>query len=185
MQYIFLATIYIYIHTHTYTYIQGIHKRIARVQKLTRNSFITLHGHNVHRQERQLSKFLMRYQQFASLAYCGAAGPVSKMASQQKKAFCVLRFEVSGSVITVQREFRARFRKDAWCVSSKPCTKLTLHCNHRSGHLKTDHTESLFLLRRHLGNWPRGPAVSMRSELLVAHEKLGQLPLLTVNVVPV
>jgi hypothetical protein len=37
-------------------------------------------------------------------------GPVSKMASQQKKAFCVLRFEVSRSVITVQREFRAQFR---------------------------------------------------------------------------
>ena len=73
----------------------------------------------------------------------------------------------------------------AWCVFSKPCTKLTLHCNHRSGHLKTEHTESLFLLRRHLGNWPRGPALSMRSELLVAHEKLGQFPLLTVYVVPV
>jgi len=29
------------------------------------------------------------------------------MASQQEKAFCVLRFEVSRSVITVQREFRA------------------------------------------------------------------------------
>jgi hypothetical protein len=29
------------------------------------------------------------------------------------------------------------------------------------------------------------PAVSMRGELLVAHEKLGQLPLLTVYVVPV
>ena len=57
--------------------------------------------------------------------------------------------------------------------------------NHRSGHLKTEHTESLFLLRRHLGNWPRGPAVSMRNELLVAHEKLGQLPLLTVYVVTV
>jgi len=28
----------------------------------------------------------MRYQQFASHAYCGAAGPVSKMASQQEKA---------------------------------------------------------------------------------------------------
>ena len=41
------------------------------------------------------------------------------------------------------------------CVFSKPCTKLMLHCNHRSGHLKTEHTESLFLLRRHLGNWPR------------------------------
>jgi hypothetical protein len=64
-------------------------------------------------------------------------------------------------------------------------TKLTLHCNHRSGHLKTEHTESFFLLRRHLGNRPRGPTVSMRSELLVAHEKLGQLPLLTVSFVPV
>jgi hypothetical protein len=80
-------------------------------QKLTRNLFLSLHGQNVHLQQRQLSKFLMRYQQFASHAYCGAAGPVSKMASQQEKAFCVLRFEVSRSVITVQREFRAaRFR---------------------------------------------------------------------------
>jgi hypothetical protein len=38
------------------------------------------------------------------------AVPVYKMASQQEKAFCVLRFEVSRSVITVQREFCARFR---------------------------------------------------------------------------
>jgi hypothetical protein len=45
-------------------------------------------------------------------AYCGATGSVSKMASEQEKAFCVLRF-VSTSVITVQREFRARFKKDA------------------------------------------------------------------------
>jgi len=103
---------------------QAIHKRIVRFQKLTRNVFLTLHGHNVHRQQRQLSMFLMRYQQFASHAYCGAAGPVSKMASQQEKAFCVLRFEVSTSVITQQREFRTRFRKDAPCVFSKPCTKL-------------------------------------------------------------
>jgi len=48
--------------------------------------------------------------------------------------------------------------------------------------LKTEHTASLFLLRRHLGNWPRGPVLSMRSELLAAHEKLGQFPLLTVYV---
>jgi len=41
-------------------------------QKLKRNLFLTLHGHNVRRQQRQLSKFLMRYQQFASHAYCGA-----------------------------------------------------------------------------------------------------------------
>jgi hypothetical protein len=51
--------------------------------------------------------------------------------------------------------------------------------------VQTENTESLFLLRRHLGNWPRGPSVSIRSELLVAHEKLGQLPLLTVYVLPV
>jgi hypothetical protein len=44
----------------------------------------------------------MRYQQFASHAYCVAAGPVSKMALQQEKAFFVLRFEVFRSVITVQ-----------------------------------------------------------------------------------
>ena len=85
--------------------IQGIHKRMVRFQKLTKNLFLTLHGHNFHRQQRQLSKFLMRYQQFASHAYCGAAGPVSKMASEQEKAFCVLRFEVPRCVITVQREF--------------------------------------------------------------------------------
>jgi len=139
---------------------------MVRFQKLTRNLFLTLHGHNAHRQQRQLSKFLMRYQQFASHAYCGATGPVSKMASQQEKDFCVLSFEVSRSVITVQCEFRARFRKDA------------------PGHLKTEHKESVFLLRRHLENWTHGPAVSMRIELLVAHEKLVQLPLLTVHVVP-
>jgi hypothetical protein len=92
--------------------VQGIDKRMVQFQKVTRNLFLTLHGHNVHRLQRQLSKFLMCCQQFASHAYCGAAGPVSKMTSQQEKAFCVLRFEVSRSVITVQREFCAWFRSD-------------------------------------------------------------------------
>jgi hypothetical protein len=46
------------------------------------------------------------------------------------------------------------------------------------------HTESLLLLRRYLGSWSRGPTVSMKIDLLLAHEKLGQLPLLTVYVVP-
>jgi hypothetical protein len=50
-------------------------------------------------------------QQFACHAYCGAEGPVSKMASRQEKVFCVLRFEVSRSAIIVQREFRARLKK--------------------------------------------------------------------------
>jgi hypothetical protein len=42
---------------------------------------------------------------------CGAVGQVSKMTPQQEKAFCVLRCEVSKSVITVQREFRERIKK--------------------------------------------------------------------------
>ena len=95
---------------------------------------------------------------------------------RSRKRLSVCCFEVSRSVITVRREFHAQFRKDApaRCIFSKPCTKLMLHCNHRSGHLKTEHTESLFLLRHHLGNW-----------LHSKHEKLGQLLLLTVYAVPV
>jgi hypothetical protein len=121
----------------------------------------------------------MRYQQFTSDAYCGTAGPVSKMASQQEKAFVVLHFEVSRSVITMQHGFPARFKKDAphkKNVFFKPCTKLTLHCNHRSGNLKTEHTESLLLLRCRLGNWSHGPAVSMRSELMVVLRNLDSFP---------
>jgi hypothetical protein len=53
----------------------------------------------------------MRYQQFASHVYCGAVGPVAKMASKKENAFCVLRFKVSRSVTTVQREFRAQLKK--------------------------------------------------------------------------
>ena len=130
---------------------------MMRFQKLTRNLFPTLHGHNLHRQQRQLSKFLMRYQQFASHAYCGAEGLISKMASQQEKAFCVLSFEVSRSVITAQSEFHTRFRIDAWCVFSKPCTKLTLHCNHISGHLKMEHTERISCCNAILEIGPAAP----------------------------
>jgi hypothetical protein len=50
--------------------IQGIHKRMVQFQKWINNLCLTLHGHNIHRQRRQLSKFLMHYQQFASHAYC-------------------------------------------------------------------------------------------------------------------
>jgi hypothetical protein len=55
----------------------------------------------------------MRYQQFASHAYYGAARPVTKMASKQDKAFCLLRVEASRSANTVQRDFHARFKEDA------------------------------------------------------------------------
>jgi hypothetical protein len=81
---------------------------MVRFQKLLRNLFVILHRHNIYCQQQELSKFLMRYHQFASHTYVGAVEPVSKMASQQEKPFCVLRSEASRSVITVQREFRAR-----------------------------------------------------------------------------
>ena len=90
--------------------LQGLHKRMVRFQKLTRNLFLTLHGHNVHRQQRQLS----------------------------------ILYATSISLLILTAGPRGQFPR-----------------------------------------WPHGPAVSMRSELLVAHEKLGQLPLLTVYVVPV
>jgi hypothetical protein len=61
--------------------IQGIHKRMVQFQTLTRYFFLTLHGHNVHRQEWQLSKFLMRYQQ---LLLMPTAGPVSKLKRYQQ-----------------------------------------------------------------------------------------------------
>jgi hypothetical protein len=64
----------------------------SAVSKVDKYLFLTLHGHNIHSQQQELSKFLMCYQQFASHAYCGAVEPVSKMASQQEKAVCsVLR----------------------------------------------------------------------------------------------
>jgi hypothetical protein len=52
------------------SYTQGIHKRMVQFQKLTINLFLNLHGHNVHRQQWQLFKFLMHHQQFSSHAYC-------------------------------------------------------------------------------------------------------------------
>jgi hypothetical protein len=131
---------------------------MVRFQKLLKIHFSFYTGTTCTVSSGNCPKVLLYYLQFSSHAYCGAAGPVFKMAWQKEKAFCVLCFEVSRSVITAQRKFRARFIEDAPHKNSvffKPCTKLTLHCNHRSAYLKTEHTESLLLLRRHLGNWPR------------------------------
>ena len=75
---------------------------MVHFEKLTRNLFLTLHGQNVHRQQRQLSKFLMRYQQFARSCLLRGCGASLQDGAAAGKAFCVLRFEVSRSVITVQ-----------------------------------------------------------------------------------
>jgi hypothetical protein len=90
---------------------------MVRLLKLVKHLFLTLHRHNIHCQQRELSKFLMSYQQFASHAYCGAAGPVCKKASQQEKAFSVcsiLRCPYLWLQCGV--EFCARFKKIHYCV---------------------------------------------------------------------
>ena len=89
---------------------------MVRFQKLTRNLFLTLHGHTV--TVSVAATVQVSHAPPAArllMLTAGPRGPVSKMASQQEKAFCVLRSEVSRTVITVQREFRARLRKDAPC----------------------------------------------------------------------
>jgi hypothetical protein len=167
-------------------YVQGIHKRIVRFQMLPNNSFLILYSHNIHCQQRELSRVLMCYRQFAAQAYCWAAGPVFKMASQQRRlSVCsVLRCPdlwLQCSVSFVQGLKRTPHKIN---VIFKPCTQMTLHCNNRFGHLKTKHTESLLLLWRQLGNWSHGPAVSMRCKLLISREKFGQFPLMTVTLYP-
>ena len=115
----------------------------------------------------------MRYQQFALHVYCGAAGPVSKMGSQQEKVFCVFRFEVS-FVHGLEKTHHASFLN---CARNSRCTVITdLDTSKRSTQKAFTCCDAIL---------KTGPAVSIRSELLVAHEKLGKLPLLTVYVVPV
>ena len=110
----------------------------------------------------------MRYQQFAFHAYCGASfqdGVAVGKGFRCAPFWGVQICDYSAAWISCTAykrramygaSFINRARNSRWCVFSKPCcTELTLACNHRYGHLKTEHTESLYLLRRHLGNWPR------------------------------
>jgi hypothetical protein len=53
----------------------GHTQKNGAVSEVINNLFLILHGHNIHYQQRQLSQFLMRYQQFASHAYCGSSIP--------------------------------------------------------------------------------------------------------------
>ena len=118
----------------------------------------------------------------------GPAGPVSNMASQQEKAFCVLRFEVSRSVITVQREFRARFRKDAPHRNNRTrwyrqFVETGCLCKgKRPGRLRVSDDNIEFDYGIHVC----GVTQSAHIEgLSLAHDNLGQLPLLTVYVAPI
>jgi hypothetical protein len=122
--------------------LQGIHRRVVQFKKLLKTLFLTLHVHNIH---------------FSS----GNCPSFSRATGSRFS--CLLRSR--------ENRFPAwvsctdwKYIILLWCVYSKLCTKLTPHCNHRSGHIKTELTESLLLMRRHIGHWSRGPAVSMRSD---------------------
>jgi hypothetical protein len=61
---------------------------------------------------------------------------------------------------TAYREFRARFKKYiilVWCDFFKPCTKLTLHCNHRSERLKRSTQEAFSCCDAILETGPAAP----------------------------
>ena len=130
-----------------------------RFQKLTRNLFLILHRHKVRRQQRQMSKSLMRYQQFASHAYCGAS--LQDGVAAGKRFLCAPFWGVQICDYSA-RNWRCTVITDL--DTSKWSTQKAFSCC--GAILET------------------GPAVSMRSELLEAHEKLGQLPLLTVTLCP-
>jgi hypothetical protein len=165
-----------------------IHKRIVRFQRWTIQLLLTLHGQNLHRQQWQLSKFLMRYQQIAPHAYCGAAGPVSKMASQQEKAYDhLLPWPPRSPDLTPCDFCLWGFVKDSVYVPPLSMSLMELR-DWITYALQTITADMLhrvwdeFDYRVDVCCVTQGAHIE---ELWVALEKLGQLQLLTVCVVPV
>jgi hypothetical protein len=89
---------------------QGIHKRMVRLQSLIKDDFLPYTDTTYTVSSGNCRIFLCAT---SSSPLMLTAGPVSKMASQQERAFCVLRLEVSRSVIAVQPEFSEQFEKVA------------------------------------------------------------------------
>jgi G:T-mismatch repair DNA endonuclease (very short patch repair protein) len=54
-----VSEIYVYMHIYMHFY-AGHTQKNGAVSKVNKNVFLTLHGHNIHRQRRQLSKFLTK-----------------------------------------------------------------------------------------------------------------------------
>jgi hypothetical protein len=73
---------------------------MVRFQKLIKMYFSSYMGITYTVSSGNCPKFFMRCQQFASHAYCRAAEPVSKMASQQKASFLNRARSLRGTVIT-------------------------------------------------------------------------------------
>jgi hypothetical protein len=95
-------------------FIQGIHKRMVRFQKWIKHVCLTLHGHNIHRQRRQLSKCLMRYQQFASplppfSQECTSASQSCSSTALDRTCCCKWRQESSPLATPFARSYTVRF----------------------------------------------------------------------------
>ena len=126
-----------------YIYVQGIHKIMVRIQKLTRNLFLTLNGHNVHRQSGNCPSFSCATSSSLLMLTAGPRGQFPRW-HRSKKGLSVY------SVLRCQDQTH-----HAWCVFSKPWT---LHCNHRSLFRHTvwlrkyyyDQTETLIRDRVHV-----------------------------------
>jgi hypothetical protein len=89
-------------------------QKMAQIQKLTRNLFLTLHGHNVHCQQRQLSKFLVHYQQLVFHAYCGAPGPSWKPTPRSRDKHEKLTAGSACKTWTVAAPDGVRFTRVRW-----------------------------------------------------------------------
>jgi len=124
---------------------------MVRFQKLTRNLFLTLHGHNYHISSGNCPS--ISYANSSSLLMLTADQfPRWRRSRKRLSVHSVFRcpdlcLQCSVSFVHgLEKTHGASFLNRA---RNSRCT------NHKSGHLKTEHTESLFLLWRHLGNWPR------------------------------
>ena len=80
---------------------------MVQFQKLTRNLFLTLHGQNVHRQQRQLSKFLTRasFLNRARNSRCTVITDLdtSKRSTQKAFSWCDAILETGPAVSTSER----------------------------------------------------------------------------------
>jgi hypothetical protein len=175
-------TLYLCSQSTGYTQKNGV---VSKVNK----KFISHLTRAQHRQQWQLSKFLMRSQQFASHAYCGAS---FQEASQQEKALCVLHFEVSRSAtrspdLTPCNFFLWGFVKDSVYIPPLPMSlkELRDRITHALQTITVDMPPWVwdeFDYRVDVCCVTQGAHIE---GLWLTHEKLGQLPLLMVYTVPV
>jgi hypothetical protein len=160
--------------------IQGVYKRMVRFQKLTRNLFLTLHGQNVHRQQRQLSKLLMLTE--------GPRGQFPRWRRSRKRlSVCsVLRCPDLWLQCSVSF-FLWGFVKDSVYIPPLPMSlkELRDRITHALQTITADMLHRVWDEFDYRVDACRVTQGAHIEGLWLMHEKPGQLPLLTVYVLPV